>query len=379
MYNSQNMEPYFIILFLLCIAAAIFDLDIKSNKSIRDISFIALGVLLVLFAVFRIDTGYDYPSYKTIFLEIKNSNIIQYLKSNPWSIEPAYIILNYLFRFAPYVAFLGIITTFSITSKLIFIYRYSSKPFISLVIYFASAYIIYDFGIIRQGFALAIGIWSYKYFQDKQYIKAVIIIAIASLFHFSSLILLLILLISDKRLKLYQYVLLIFIGLLGSVVPLVDWISKGLNLVGLSGYGLRIQYYALGTLINVEQIYLSVAKRSLIWLLGAIFVNINIGKAKQQYQQENHIFFYSNIYFISIVGSLFFAQIPNIASRGIYCLIMSNIFLYPMYVQTFQNKSRREIGYIIMELILFGLIILDSITDLIPIVSQSRFIYHSWF
>lgn len=373
------MEPYLIIFFILCIIAALFDLDIKSSQIIRDVLFWSLGIVLIIFAIFRVDTGYDYPSYRSIFLEIKSSNITQYLKVNPWSIEPAYIILNYIFRFLPYVAFLAVITTFSITSKLVFIHHYSSNPFISLIIYFASTYIIYDFGIIRQGFALAIGIWSFKYFQNKQYVRALIIVAIASLFHFSALIFLLIILISDKRLKLYQYIILTLIGLLGSFIPLVELISRGLNLIGLHGYGLRIEYYALGTLISVRQIYLSVAKRSLIWLLGSIFVNINVGTNSGNIEQDNGIYFYSNIYFISIVSSLFFAQIPNIASRGIYCLIMSNIFLYPMYIKSLQYRSRRESGYIIMELLLFGLIVLDSVTDLIPIVSQSRFLYQSWF
>lgn len=372
------MTPYIVIFSIICLVALLYDLDIYVNPIIRFWTYIALSTIIVLLAGFRLNTGYDYGSYYSIFNEVKNSHFNSYLATNPWSIEPAYLILNYIFRFLSFEGFLLLLTIFIVGSKLVFIYKYSDKPFVSLIIYFSSVYIVYDFGVIREAIALAIGIWSYKYFFEKRYLNAFIIVAIASIFHFSGLMFLTLAFIDKKPMRLWKYILLLAIGILGSFLPLVNIVGKGLGAIGLGGYAIRIEYYAMGIIMSKQQIYLSIIKRACIWLAGILIFWANKNRKNTNVDYEDNINYYSNVFYISIIMALFFVSIPNIAARGIHGLIMSNMFLYPLFVKSIQKSNNKAVVKAIFELIFLSVIILDSALNMHSIISLQQYSYKSW-
>lgn len=374
------MEIYYIIFGILIVFSFLCDGSTTLPKSYKQLMFFLLSLLLILIAATRYDTGYDYASYKEIFYEIKQSNNIKlYMAENPWGIEKAYILLNYLFRGTTFSFFLFIVTCLSVSSKCLFIHKYSSKPFISMLIYYSILYLDYDMGILRQGISLAIGIWAYKYILEKKNVKAFIVILLASLFHISSLILFILFFIKSKRYGFWLYTILIVIGFLTSALPWMNLFFYFLNKIGFSGYSARLQYYAsTGIFISKSRVYLSVLKRFFIWIGSYIICLINNGKKKRELEKEPFFWLFMNVYFASVVFSLFLSPIPNFSARVTQGLQIVKIFLYPLCIRVAKPQKSETRGQItLLQVIIYFLVIFDCVSELLTITNTSEYVYKS--
>lgn len=161
------------------------------DRKYTNIILVIYSIILILFSGLRYHTGWDWEAYDYFFNEISHSSIIDLKTNNIFNYEPGFLILSYLslkLNISPYI------TISAITVSLILI---SARKYCHGYIYlFLIAYLFYgyfhNFSIIRQGISASIFAYALQYILSKKYIKYFISILVASLFHSSALILLLI-------------------------------------------------------------------------------------------------------------------------------------------------------------------------------------------
>ena len=107
--------------------------------------------------------------------------------------ERGYVIYNKLLYYisddAQILLFISAVITMAALTWLI--YKYSKFPILSVIIYLALPVFMIAFSGIRQGVAIAITIFSFKFVKEKKLIPFVLIVLLASQFHASARIFLL--------------------------------------------------------------------------------------------------------------------------------------------------------------------------------------------
>lgn len=84
-----------------------------------------------------------------------------------------------------YIFFIGLISTIPVAY---IIYKYSRMPFLSLTLYIALDFYAFNFAGLRQGIAIAIIFFSYKYIIENKILKFIFCIILATLFHTSAIV-----------------------------------------------------------------------------------------------------------------------------------------------------------------------------------------------
>lgn len=141
-----------------------------------------IAIVLFLFMAVRVGVGYDYYSYKALVLREVSENSID-------RIEPLSRFLMDIAYNTHYQIFF-VITSFIIV---FFIYRSSIKlsedPSFSIIVYILfPLFFLEHLSIIRNGMAIIIVLYSSVFLLKKSYVKFLLCIIIASLFHKSALI-----------------------------------------------------------------------------------------------------------------------------------------------------------------------------------------------
>lgn len=154
-------------------------------------AFIIPCIALITFATLRDYTiGTDTPTYTRFF---RNAIDVNYYIFDP-RIEYGYQFFVYILLHISkqyYILFLAS-SLVIVPSTLYIIKKYSVNYFLSVFIYITFAFYTFYFNTIRQGLAIAISMLGLYFFIHKKDIPYIIVILIASTFHISSLIMLLI-------------------------------------------------------------------------------------------------------------------------------------------------------------------------------------------
>ena len=157
---------------------------------------LALLVFLVLFAGLRWNVGLDFGTYQAGYETVKAGNL-------NISAEPSLVFLLY---FAPSLTIVFLVYAFfSVNYTVKYLQKNSVYFFVSLLLFFANIYLRYDMGIMRQGLALAITLYSIKYAEKREFAKFVLCVFLAAIFHSSALMFLVIYFVVDKRFSLGTY------------------------------------------------------------------------------------------------------------------------------------------------------------------------------
>lgn len=161
-----------------------------ANKEKKSKRFLVLCYLiLALPAAMRWCVGRDYELY----LEWVDIFGNQYLWNLPLAIarhpsEPSFIILSFIFHSAPYCIFaIYAILTQYFFLRAIWYFRRDINPTIAIFIYTTLMY-LRTYNIFRQMLAVAIVFFALRYIYEKKLIKYIMWVAIASLFHTTAII-----------------------------------------------------------------------------------------------------------------------------------------------------------------------------------------------
>lgn len=160
----------------------------KKQSSKTTLCYLAAAFLSLTFlASFRYAIGFDYFSYREIyemFATIPLKDIFHYLR-----MEPFYYAICRLFSLTglPYPAFLLFINVFLMSVSMLFVYRHSKLPWVSVYLYLTLQFLAYNMNLIRQSIAVAFFMLAYPYLKGRKLLPYTSLIIVGGLFHNSLL------------------------------------------------------------------------------------------------------------------------------------------------------------------------------------------------
>jgi hypothetical protein len=233
----------YIVYFILFMVLAV-EYELKPFKN--DLFLILSILLLGVFAGLRgPEVSRDYASYQNIFdyiYELAKTNDGVFLPV----IEPGFTAIVLVFRSVFETNYLVSLMLFfalaSITLKIITFKQLSENPYLVILFYFSQFFLLHEMTQVRIGFASGfffIGLLFYL--NNKKWIYIALIL-IATLFHYSAIMYLLILFFDSKRFSKSIYIsILCFSLILGYLkIPLLNF-SGSLDPATISG---KLNYYS---------------------------------------------------------------------------------------------------------------------------------------
>lgn len=287
--------------------------------------FFFSSFLLTLIACIRFDVGFDYPTYyhaiDEVFLPILS-------RFEPLSL---FIALLSVWLGSPYVFF--IITSCIIYPLAFHAFKYNSvSPVISLIVYVGLFYLS-SYSVVRQAIAISICLYAYKYVRCKSFIKYVICIVLATLFHYSAIVALIIYPIFYKVKLKYTIIGLIlllllrdvFLSELGRYGIYEEYLSQLNELKGgsLTRYFYIILFVSFFFIIK-RRGYSIEEQRLLSVIVVGLFTPYLFGSTMGE-----KVGFYFLIYYCYLIPLLL--RNKKTYKSSIYVLIFSGYFLFMIY------------------------------------------------
>ena len=229
---------YFIVFAILLGFTIAFDHSYNgtSKKYSRKVAVVVSFIMLSLLAGLRYRVGTDTLSYMDEYYGDPSSYfrdkylfgwylLISVCKSLHLSFYVVQLILAFFTNYA-------VIT---------FLKRYANHFFSSLLLYYVIVYPALNFEILRQGICISIFLLSFAFLDNKSYIKYLICVGIACLFHYSALALLLVPLvtwipINKKSTTIFLAIIAIVIALSSLLKEQIYQISMGLSFLESRSY-----------------------------------------------------------------------------------------------------------------------------------------------
>lgn len=329
---------YFIILFILLLFS-ILDIYLEVKRGYRK-GIYFLSILIVTFLVgLRGDVEPDYRSYLDIFNKVSFSNLFSVN-----SVEIGYNYYNYIvkeFLLLPFQFVVFTVAFITIWLKFKFLKNNSPRYLISFLLYYCSLLFLYDFIAIRQALAMSIFMISIPFIIERRFLKYLLCIFIASLFHISAVILFPLYFIINKKINNY-FALFVLIGCLYLNIneitfPIISFFS---DLFSISSVSNKLEIYSLETEYSFISIRLLIF--SFIFLIFKFFNNKN-----------EKFSLYFNIFLIGIVTSTILNEVPQFSYRIKAYFVWADIILWVLLVENFCKKhfGLKIIIYIILVLV----------------------------
>ena len=306
----------------------------RSSKENKDkwFLFFAFIIMFFLVATREMTVGNDTSVYINLF---KNCNVYKWsiLNMNTYY-ERFYLICNILINYISHSPrfFLYLMSFIFNYSVYKFIKENSKNYLMSVLMYINLLFFYQSMTMMRQFLALSIILlFAYKYVKEKKFLKFILTIVVASLFHSSAIIAFFIYPIYHLK---YNRRRVLYI-IIGSIVLLLS---------------LNYLYPLVSSLINREPYYLNMVGETklgniistLVYLVMYIF---SLFIVKQSKRQENGFFLYSLIF----AAAIYFVSINMaVLSRASQYYSIFAIISLPNIVEENIKRSRWFINSIIM-------------------------------
>lgn len=348
-FNIIDIWPYFVIalVFITC-----YTFNIKKSS-------LALFYTLFLFLALRYDVGWDYFAYR----EEIQSGIIndRYELLSKWILNIAVYLNFYPIAFILF----AFITLFFVK---IAIEKYSTLPIYSWLVYYAFPFFFFaSLSTIRQAAAMSVLLYSFQFAKEKQYVKFFLTVYIASLFHQSAIVGVLILPLVLFPINRF-YNLLLFAASFGFGIVLKDFVTNfSVNVLGFT----RFQEYInaeIASSTSLQYVYYAVTLFNLIFFNALIKVD-----------GLNKIYITLSNFGVVLFNTISFE--PVTAGRISAFFMIFWIFIFPGYAMLFKKYK------IINHLLFFLLLSLTFVFVFIYISAYNRGIiekvsllpYKFWF
>lgn len=344
-----DMWPYLIIAFIF-----VFCYLSKLKKS-SEIIFISL----FLFSALRYDLGWDYTMYVSDFKE----GYSQIIDSRYELLSKLIILLAIIVDFYPllFIIFAWLILKLTFLS----INKYSINPVISWLVYYSMPLFFFaSLSTLRQSLATVIILYSYKYIIQKRYFHFIVAIIIASLFHISGiigiLILPLMLIPINKRINYILIIVSFFISTLiknissnyfSEISIFIRFFKYYIDATNAGPTSLQYLYYAIGIfnlifynklvkLNTLNKYYISISS------FGIVIFNI-LSFEPVSALRLSSFFLIFWIYLIPYYSLIFSKKYNRIIQILILILFLSLSFYYLfMYVNAFENKILEKVSFL---------------------------------
>lgn len=348
------MIVYYIVFIVILFLAYIYDLMIKKDFAhLSDLEdrkngkynflYYLIGATLISVAGLRYRVGVDYISYFNSF-ETRAATVLDSILSFE---EPGLNIIAYFINIlgGNGYTFIFILSFFTIALVLKTIYRECYSVLNSLMLYFLIGAWHGSFNGVRQYAASAILFWGHKYLYEKNFYRYTLIVLIATMFHFSAIVMIPIYFLVNRKFNMKQVVLLIVAALAMQEFYSVVWDV----LEKYKGHDLQVYTYMMSD-VSLLRVLVAVAP-IILFLVG--YKKVDISK------KEN---MYLNLLLLNAVFMIATSKSAYLARLGIFTDIYATIAI-PMLTKKIYSKYSR--------LIIIGILFLYGIFWFIEVSSRS--------
>lgn len=301
------------------------------NKVTNNSAFIVVsGFSLFLFASFRsIYFGSDVYGYVKKYISLEYINLRNFFESNFVNEEKDIIfyfsakIINFLGL--SHNAWLAILSGVFIFTVCLIIKKYSSGPLLSFLLLIGLGYLYFSMTGLRQATAMSIILIAYIFLREKNLLRFIITVIIASLFHSTALVFLIAYPLSYLKLNI-KYIFILIIVILSSflfsdqilwLINLISWEEQYTNYI----QGEQTLNYTGFIIQLIILFFCLIFKKSLL--------NIN----------NKEITMY-NLLVIGLIFQLLSTDIAVLFRLSLYFSIFS-IILIPNVINTIKDKNLR--------------------------------------
>lgn len=308
---------YLFIFFILCI------LSIVSRKTPSKHGLRILAIVFIIIVGFRgDDVDNDYIMYYYSIVFPLKSGIAEI--SYKWIAEFFYNFFGSTILVFLFYAILGV------GLKVYCIKKYTTYFWLSFLIYFATFFILQEMNAMRAGVACGFMLLSVQYWAERKYKMTLFLLAVATFFHYSFIVLIpLSLVIKNTSKGLIYYVVLIPLAYL--VYYQVD-LSQIVTFFTFS-YA-QDKFKAYSDEANMTNVFSTVF---IVKILLVIFLYIYRKKLQNVYP---YFYLFLKLYCIGIFVVIALAKFPAASMRFLDLFIVAEIFLVPLIYFLFPPKLK---------------------------------------
>lgn len=285
-------------------------------------------IILIVISGFRYFSGFDYESYAYMFQKMMGHQTV--------SVERGYYYLNVLvYKFTTQVQVVFLVMAIMILSiKGIAIFKGTKRRNFAFFICFALYFLIGDMGQIRSTFAQSLDLLALVLFMNNYKKTALIPILIGTTFHISSVVMLFVYIVWDRKYSTKIFVIIyIALAIFGQFLDMnvLGEIGKSMGgMIGdkLYGYTVNKSTAKIGLSFNVLFDFMMMV---FILFMRKVY---NLGKDKK----FNLLF---NVYFLGVCSYLLFNNYFVIGVRFANYFRLALIFLIPLLLDKIENKKIR--------------------------------------
>lgn len=206
---------------------------------LQNLYLVSLFILLSLFAGMRaIDVSRDGANYAYMF-----DSVYQYsdwfTSRNELMAVVIPVTLKYLGLYSYFSVFL-IFAIIGVGFKFLAIKRYSPLPLLSVLLYYSNFFILHEMTQVRAGVATGILLLTIDDIYEKRFLRFLIKVVVASTFHISSLVFLLVYFIDPKTINKKRYLAIFCIIIPLGVLKLINIFGL---IPGLSSFSTKLASY----------------------------------------------------------------------------------------------------------------------------------------
>lgn len=323
---------------------------------------IAIFMVLFLVSALRINTGNDYNMYINKFHDAYYDYYVV--------TEPGFnLITKLVYTFFNGEHYLIVFAVFSVLTVAIFLMalRYQARDYaLSLFLFMSLGFYYQSLNTVRYYLALAIVFYGMRYIINSNYVRFLICIALAAMFHKSALIV--ILLFALAR------------------IPWKKWHIGVFAALSLTGLFLKDQYMNLilklyPSYVNEEE-YLLAGTQSIMNIGRIVLVLALCGyfyKSAIKDNKINRFYMYLNV--IALALYTCFTFIPFLSRIGYY-LTISQVILVPNIISTIGDAKRRKLftgAVYVVGVVFFAALLLKMSAINIRILPYSTWLDTSYY
>lgn len=313
---------YLSIIFLLSFFSYLEIFWVKSDKLSHSVLITLVVLVLIIHDGFRWETGTDWEAYLQQFNSVGNPNIVSLLK-----VEKGYFFLVYLVKLLSdnYTFFLvvhALILYFIFSNVMI---EMSPYPVFSFLFYYTI--FIGVLGMNRQLISIAICVYSLRYLVSGNRMKLVIFVLIASTFHISAF-LFLIMLLFTKMYNPVSYLILIILALIIRETNLILYILTKITPI-ISPFAAQKLFFYIekNESVGILSFILGLIRRLPVFIIFYYF--------REKFNDDRYYTVILNSYFMVILMVILFSNsFQTLLARGSHyfafaeCLLIPRIFIF---------------------------------------------------
>ena len=234
---------------LFCLFIAIW-YDILGQSKYKNTWYHILLFCFIAISALQFQVGTDIPHYMKEYkqFDVDNFKFSDLFEGGEDRRQPGWILLMYVCRFftEEFVFFKIIQAMFLNIAVFSFFRRETKNVFLCIFLYALISYLVLNFNLLRQSFALGFTLYGYSYLRNKQIAKYLLCVFAAFMFHYSAFVLIFPLLVEFlkfNRITLWMTLslIIIFIYFLSTVdigILLADFFKSGYVNSNISSIGL---------------------------------------------------------------------------------------------------------------------------------------------